>query len=104
MQIKYRSNAYFVETPRRIWWSGDNYSEPNTEDEIFFELIFAHTENGAKTVFRRARICPYEYEASDLRVQLIAGHVNRPIGIASEDDELWEDIWVLIYDREKRGR
>lgn len=96
MDIKYRANAYFVTTERRIWWSGDSYSEPNTEDEIFFALVFAHTEKGARTIFKRAGVCPYG-DGEPLAVIPITEYVNRPIGIASDDDKLWMQTWDVVY-------
>lgn len=98
--MKWRSNVYFVETERRIWWHGDSYEEPNTEDEIFFALVFAHTENGARTVFKRAGVCPYG-DCEPLTVTTITERVNRPIGIAHDDDELWEQVWAKAYEGEQ---
>ena len=92
-------NIYFVETERRIWWTGDNYAEPNTEDEVFFALVFAETPRQAKAMFRSAGICPYS-SCDPLAVTFIKNNVDRTEGVASDDDDLWITAWDTVYGSE----
>lgn len=82
-------NAYFVDAgDRKViaeyidWW-------PRYEVERVCGLVFAETPGKAKALFVK------RYERDDvefvaLRCRLVARDVDRPAGVAADDDPLWE--------------